>query len=434
MFVKKHTNRVWNGIMIFILCSTMLFLFCGCGSKISNFEKAVKNGKYLEAISIYEQTIYGDSIKEQECVNFFRSYLDDSLSSFADGSIGDSEISAIIDTAYNVNEQINIIPDINSYKMQYHNIVDSQKNYEKGLEKLNDKDYKSALSYLNKVSEDDKKNYKDAQEKIDEAYQGIKDEFNSLSQDNLAVIQLYNDYIDSSINLNTEIEKIYNECKDKYIDKKLSESETAFGNDKNYSKAIKVLQLARGESGLTDFDSKIDYYSEYEPINLSELDYVKKGRGICVEWENGSSANKKDVNEKSYYGTGIIYSGVSVALSSQKPSSEEDTYITFNLGQKYNVLKGTIYRPYETLSCTETWDNSPSNPSVVRIYGDGVKLYESPQITQQTYNPIKFDVGITEVRELKIVVWGTWTENVPLTPGLYDYNPKLCLTNVTAQK
>lgn len=93
------------------------------------------------------------------------------------------------------------------------------------------------------------------------------------------------------------------------------------------------------------------------------------------------------------------------------------------------TLTGTIYRPYSSLSFTGEWNNGPT----VKIYGDDVLLYEAPRITGTTYDPINFEIDVTGVRNLKIVMRGTWRESTGWI-GLYNYNPAACMAEVTLQK
>ena len=63
--------------------------------------------------------------------------------------------------------------------------------------------------------------------------------------------------------------------------------------------------------------------------------------------------------------------------------------------------------------------------TTVKIYGDGVLLYTAPNIDKNTTGPVKFDIDITGVSELKIVMMGTWFN------GMYGYGGTLvCMSDV----
>lgn len=117
-------------------------------------------------------------------------------------------------------------------------------------------------------------------------------------------------------------------------------------------------------------------------------------------------------------------------LASQKATSEDDSYISFYLNSAYNTLTGTVYRPYGTLSCKDVWDGS----TTIKIYGDNVLLYEAPNITQETYSPIDFEIDVSGVRELKIVMLGVWTSTEGNWIGQYSRYPKACMANLIVCK
>ena len=65
----------------------------------------------------------------------------------------------------------------------------------------------------------------------------------------------------------------------------------------------------------------------------------------------------------------------------------------------------------------------------MEIYGDGVLLYASPDVTMDTYEPIAFSVDVSGVRELQMVFSGVWRKSLEIS-----YHPMVCATNLYLQK
>lgn len=68
-------------------------------------------------------------------------------------------------------------------------------------------------------------------------------------------------------------------------------------------------------------------------------------------------------------------------------------FYVYNIDQKYKAFKGII-------ALTEA-DKDTSYLLMVKIYGDNKLLYTSPRMTKGSY-PVKFDVNVTGVNQLKI--------------------------------
>lgn len=208
-----------------------------------------------------------------------------------------------------------------------------------------------------------------------------------------------------------------------------SKAKEAFGSNKDFETAIDVLknlssQVKEDANVVASINSMIEEYKEYIPIELLSLDYIQKGQYIDV----GTYVNDTDVNGNQYDRNSVICpSGGS--LNTQYASNDDEAAVLYYLNQEYSTLSGLIYRPYSSLSCDFEW-----TPTTVRIYGDDVLIYESPSITQETYDTIKFTADVTGVRTLKIVMRGVWGRETPGWVGLVEYYPKACLTNLMIQK
>lgn len=221
------------------------------------------------------------------------------------------------------------------------------------------------------------------------------------------------EYVDNRINYYEYYDNSYNDS-DSSNDSYDNSYENSYNNSYDNSYAEES----------SDSDS-----SNSSPATVSMLDdmeYIKKTSCLTLYPATDSKYFFYDVEENSYSGNVIYPSGGT--LSSQNSVSEDDSYISYYLNKKYSTLSGTIYRPYGSLSCTYTW----SNPSTIKIYGDDVLLYEAPNITQDTYSPIDFEVDVNGVRELKIVMLGVWTEST--WPGQHSKYPKACMANLILSK
>lgn len=201
------------------------------------------------------------------------------------------------------------------------------------------------------------------------------------------------------------------EIESKLEEKVLSDAKAAFGDNKNYEAAIRVLQA----SGLTSptVTNEIEKYQSYAPISLTQLDYVRKAQYVKIDPIEDDDA--KDVNERSYIEETIIY-----PYNSGEDANEEEYAIVYYLNSNYSRFTGTVYRPYSSLAFDSKW----TRPGYVKIYGDNVLLYSSSSITESTYETYQVDIDVTGVRELKIVVFGTWRER---DYGMSFSRPKVCL-------
>lgn len=216
----------------------------------------------------------------------------------------------------------------------------------------------------------------------------------------------------------------YNNNYYEYYDNSYNYFDDSSYDDSYDSSYDELYDDSRSDEDNTDSDSNV---SPDSVSLLDDMEYIKKTSYLTIDTANGYKNFYCDVEENSYSGNVIYPSGGT--LASQKASSEEDSYISYYLNKKYDTLTGTIYRPYGTLSCKTVWEN----PTTIKIYGDDVLLYEAPNITQETYSPIDFEIDVSGVRELKIVMLGVWTEDGDW-PGQYTRLPKACMTNLIVSK
>lgn len=311
----------------------------------------------------------------------------------------------------------------------------SKSSFEAAESFFNDGLYLDAITnYKDVIFEDS--NYNAAQNKMSIAREKVISELtdkvnafaaNKQYNEALSEIQYVVSVIGDLSELSTLEKTLYAKC----IDTAISEANAAFGNNKDYGTAINIINSAISVVGDDErLISELDRYNSYIPVYLLDTDYIKKASYLTLStadyWLYGNLSS--DVDGNSYSGNIIYPTGGT--LASQKATSEDDSYISFYLNSAYNNLTGTIYRPYGTLSCKDTWEGS----TTIKIYGDGVVLYEAPNITQSTYSPIDFNVNVKGVRELKIVMLGVWTSTEGNWSGQYSRYPKACMANLTLSK
>ena len=258
----------------------------------------------------------------------------------------------------------------------------------------------------------------------------VTDAFNDA--DYLGAIRAYDDaQYDSHITVSQAMTQTYETCVAGYLADVRARADAAFGPGKDYVAAAAVLRDALTEANFNEtlvekLEASLAQYQQYAPIALTALDPVQKNGYIAVGSYNSDVT--KDVN-------GTVYDSVNVilptggSLNSDYAMTEDDANLVYNLNFDYTTLSGVVYRPYESLSCTDTWEK----PTTVKFYGDGILLYEAPHVTQDTYDPIPFTVNVAGVRNLKIVVMGIWADTTGWI-GMYDYNPKVCLGDLMLSK
>lgn len=216
-------------------------------------------------------------------------------------------------------------------------------------------------------------------------------------------------------------------CKytDAYIENAVAEAQQIYDGNRDYEAAASYLRNVIGVVGENEtLRSEIEKYASYAPVLLTSLDPIKKGDWLSV----GTDMKKiyTDVSNNVYDSQTVI----APRCSSYRDKTEDDSYVSYYLNSEYTTLTGVLYRPYDSLSCTSVWKKTP----VIKIYGDGILLYEAPSITQNTFDPISLSINVTGVRELKIVNFGIWTETGNFDIYSKCYHPKVCLAEMYLSK
>lgn len=451
-----------------LVLACCLFLLSGCGS-VGSVMKNIKAGNVDEANQLYLEKIAGNSEKEFDLEDALQTYIEGLYDDLNSGKVSSAEAQAFSSTVYSMDM------DSSSYTRKIlsklNDLILSKQAYEDAMDAVAGEDYLTAYMLLQNVIEEDS-NYETASSKMTEI---VNDGMRSLKQeidDTVAAkefqkaIDLVNEaislwgetdfLIDMSASLPTQWQEsniadaealrqqgryaealeiaaeaynasgameippaVYEEFSkitDAWTEVIFAQAAEAFGSDRDYEAAIRVLQTC----GLTDMriDDEIARYQDYAPKNLLDMKYTRKGSDILLAY---TADSLKDVNGHNYPKDGAI-----VPYDSGYGNSKvEDSYIVYYLGGEYKDLTATLYRPYASLSVLENgWDYG----TVAKIYGDGVLLYEGPQITPGTYQEYDISVDVTGVRELKFILFGCGAES-----SSYRV-PELGISNITIRK
>ncbi len=451
-----------------LVLACCLFLLSGCGS-VGSVMKNIKAGNVDEANQLYLEKIAGNSEKEFDLEDALQTYIEGLYDDLNSGKVSSAEAQAFSSTVYSMDM------DSSSYTRKIlsklNDLILSKQAYEDAMDAVAGEDYLTAYMLLQNVIEEDS-NYETASSKMTEI---VNDGMRSLKQeidDTVAAkefqkaIDLVNEaislwgetdfLIDMSVSLPTQWQEsniadaealrqqgryaealeiaaeaynasgameippaVYEEFSkitDAWTEVIFAQAAEAFGSDRDYEAAIRVLQTC----GLTDMriDDEIARYQDYAPKNLLDMKYTRKGSDILLAY---TADSLKDVNGHNYPKDGAI-----VPYDSGYGNSKvEDSYIVYYLGGEYKDLTATLYRPYASLSVLENgWDYG----TVAKIYGDGVLLYEGPQITPGTYQEYDISVDVTGVRELKFILFGCGAES-----SSYRV-PELGISNITIRK
>lgn len=470
-----------------LLVAVICIITSGCASE-NRVISLIEKENYAKAQEVYYSTISGDHEKELDLEYSIDAYVSDMLDKYNNGKIS-------YDEAY---ESIARIEASGLYGycldayMSLQMYDQSKQSYENGLAEMEIGDYKSAMisfyfvnaasSYYDSACEkaeeakteflnaaiaqaedafDDTDYFRgyenaisclvDAESKMydlfiymdDAAFQLIYDKRAELTNEfTEAAIAEAKDIFSNGTNYEGAISlltdaynytygddaRIYTElCKytDAYIENAVAEAQQIYDENRDYEAAVSYLQSAIGVVGENEtLRSEIEKYASYAPVLLTSLDPIKKGDWLSV----GTDMKKiyTDVSNNVYDSHTVI----APRCSSYRDKTEDDSYVSYYLNSEYTTLTGVLYRPYDSLSCTSVWKKTP----VIKIYGDGILLYEAPSITQNTFDPISLNVNVTGVRELKIVNYGIWTETDSFDIYSKCYHPKVCLAEMYLSK
>lgn len=455
--------------LLSVVLACCLLLLSGCGS-VNVVMKNVKEGNVDQAKQLYLEKVAGDTEKEFDLEDSLQTYMEELYDDLNNGKVSVADVQAAVTAIYSLEMSYGSYTQKILSKLGA--LMQSKLNYESALEAIANENYLTAYQLLAGVIPEDS-NYdvvrtqrdgivndgmRSLNKEIDDAVAqndfqraiDLVDEAISLWGNNefLAGMRdaIPTQWLQSSI---AEAEQLlqagqYSEAKEKVMegyqasgleecpeevsaelekidaqwwDSVTQEAEAAFGADRDYQAAIRVLQ-ASGLQG-DNVDTLIAQYQEYAPALLKTFRPTNESQYMYV-----GAANKDDytdVNGNVYDKDTIIRPRRAADIA----KSESDSYVTYYLYGEYRTLDAILYRTYSSLSVLEEdWPQW----TTAKIYGDGVLLYEGPQITSGTYEEYNIHVDVTGVRELKFVLLGMGRNS-------YDWHtPLLAIANATIQK
>ncbi len=479
--MKKQRTRILA--VVLLVCT---IVFGGCGTQDS-FMSAVKSEDYLKAVELYEKKIAGNSREETEAQDALENYLDSAWTAYADGTMSPKKFRAVYRCLTEINDRLWILPQVPWMAYEYEMVDASKTSYSNGTAYANSGDYAAAMLAFAEVIPEDTENYEKAvkaeikarsdylesviREATALADAGLYDEALALIEDAeyvigyceelealrieivtrrvsealgkayregdlLEVIRLYEGAVDEpDVEISFEMTQMYSESKSSYLRSVADAARAAFENGRNYQAACAVIQRALGEasfsSGLVaELQQMLEEYGSYAPVALTSLEPVRQGEYVEIGDKWTSSDICTDVNGEKYDSDHMIYpKDAGFSMPADTPNDESDCTVTYALNYRYSTLTGTIFRPYGTLSIEDWRDQF----GLIRIYGDGVLLYESEEINGSTWEPESFRLDVSGVRELQIMAFGRWAENGGAV-GIYSRHPRVCVADLMLQK
>ena len=481
--MKRVTSK-----LIAVILLVMSLILSGCGAQDS-FLSSVKAGNYTKAIEVYEKKILGNSGKELETRGELENYLSESWDAYVKGSLSQQQFREILHCLREVNNRFWLLPQLSGLEYDFDLVAASKESFSSGTAYAENGDYEAAMQAFEQVIPADTENYENAQHAGEQARQayiasvtqearelaasgeydlamsrlelagyvvGYSEEVQNLEEEIVTeyyatmITRAYNsgDYLGvvrycedaendphGSPNYTDEMMRMAQESYRAYFTAISDAAQAAFGENKDYEAALAVLQNALSEVSFSDalregLETLQDEYEAYRPTALTSLDPVRKGDYVEIGDHMTSKNTCTDVSGNTYRPENMIYPFETEYSSGRETAKEEsDVTVTYVLNYQYGTLSGTVFRPYGSLSCDD-WEGKRGQ---VKIYGDGVKLFDAGDITDATWDPIPFSIDVSGVRELSIKINGRWTTDGEWY-AFYERHPRVCVGDLMLQK
>lgn len=430
---------------ILVTAFLVLLLLCSCSvSPESDVVRLIERGDYMEAQTLYYEKVYGNYEREAEVQNQLATRIDETVQYYNEGKLSKDKAIVFLGTI----DSSMIFMDVNylqDAQTMINQLEQSKKAYDEAEMLFEDSDYLGAYQSYASVIEHDIFN-DSAKAKSKEAIknyilQVIADvnEFAKDEEGYISAINMLRDVINelSVYGLeNDEIHDTLQSIENSYKNYMIEKSKEAFNNGNDYKKAIQILNTAlstiREDETPEIYQlllTELSKYEAYIPVNLVSLEPVRQGKYINIGTDfNYRDEVATDMNGVKYQNETVFYpDGGTSSISYAR--EEKDGTIYYYLNGNYNTLSGKVYTPYHTTHHGDEWESDIS----VKIYGDGILLYEMPGSVANNKATEEFSVDISGVRELGIVVRGVWAGSTGW-PGVYSYYPLICLTDMVVSK
>ena len=402
--------------------------------KESQFEQKIKDGKYIEAINLYEE-FSGDAVKETLAVAFLKEYMENTISEFAAGKLDKLSYDARYTTLSNFDNSKGLITnELATMDSKVAELSASKTYYKQARAYVASKQYAHAMTAYENVITDDVENYDKAQKEYLVAKQVYKkgildaaadfadeesyDSAIEVLEGGLSIIARDSDFISKrteylGLKRNLEINECIDatnkciarkdyksavttvnsvfvkypdsaelialeaKCKNEYYSKAKDDAKTLFEAG-NLDEAILTLydcQNTIGEYG--DIGETIAEYETYRPIDLLTVDTLKRNNVVI----NPGTEIYDNIGNK-YYG----YSSGCCSGASQ---------VYLNEGY-YSHFTGTF-------AIRDMYSNYDDEQEL-QIVGDNGMVLETIKI-DPAGKPVAFDVDISKCNTFGIV----WT-------------------------
>ncbi len=366
--------------MMVILSLCLSLAACGSGYDLSAFEKLVQAGDYTAAMEMYSN--YADDYERQNAMaGVVKNTADQAIQNYLDDTMTYEDAKAQMDTVRRIAQDCAMLDEetLAGYDQQLTESYASKVAYDSAKELLADNNYRGAIEQFQKVIADDS-HYADAQAQIETALNDYKeevvakakqsadagkyDEADALIAEGLSVLPEDTDLL--------TLQATYGK---NYVAQIIEQADAALvkpGTD--YEKAIEILRPAMQkypeDASLTE---KYDYYMQFQPVSIFDLEsYTNDGGGL----------GRYDDEEDNMGNTYSMCFQTGFSLSSE----------TFDIGKKYNLLKGTL--------CIRKSSAGSEKKGELKIYGDDKLLFEKS--VGGASKPQTVSVDITGVTDLKI--------------------------------
>lgn len=375
--------------IVLLLVSLMLCL-TACGGvnenrySIENFTKLLEAGEYTKAAAMYNATAVGNLQREQEVREALDNFANMAIQSYLSDEMDYEKAKVSVDTVGQV---------VDSAGMQFlqmpeleRKLADANKSkaaYDAGIELLKTENYSAAITEFKKVLETDSR-YSAAQERLTAAVKAYREEAMQKAEAYFSA----QDYDNAVITISEALRIIPNDTElltrqtlytQSHITAVTEQADAAFVNPaEDYGKAADLLKAAMQRYPEDkSLQEKYDYFMSYQPVSIFDMEpYVEHNYGFST------AENETDNMGNSY----------EKCFRLSKYDSKKSADQVYDIGKKYNCLKGTIAIVY---------GGGDDEPCMVRIYGDNRLLYELNNISGST-KPTSIEVDITGITDLKV--------------------------------
>ena len=267
----------------------------------------------------------------------------------------------------------------------------SKRVYCSGMYAMNDGDYKTAISYLSKVSEtdDDKDNANKLIEDCANAYIDtvLKDAESKISSGDMSGgLDLLNDAVKELSGYNINIDKVNSkieEVKSSYASAYAQKAEEAFKN-KDAKGAVGNIDAAiELQPDNNEYKVKRSTYEQYYPFALYEEDNMLIDD--YFSYDEMCTAND-DSEQQNVFSTWVSSDELKLHQS-----------FTYNLSGNYDTVTGKIFIDQNRKGYSQLF--------YIEAYADGTLIYTSPKM-EKGFLPQDIIFNVTNVQNLEIQIWG----------------------------